>query len=113
MESLFLLLRVALTLASSALRRPPPFRGSPRVREPGLAQARQSAHAREPSVDAHRIAAEHRRQHFAQLRAVGDWFDEDGKVKSEQTRAFFGQFAAKFANWIELTAPKKEVSEAA
>ena len=47
------------------------------------------------------------------LGSVGEWFDEDGKVKSEQTRAFLGQFAAKFANWIELTAPKKEVSEAA
>jgi chromate reductase len=47
------------------------------------------------------------------LGSVGDWFDEDGKVKSEQTRAFLGQFIAKFANWIELTAPKKEVSEAA
>lgn len=47
------------------------------------------------------------------LGSVGEWFDEDGRVKSEQTRAFLGQFAAKFANWIELTAPKKEVSEAA
>ncbi|MFT3722587.1 MAG: NAD(P)H-dependent oxidoreductase [Hyphomonadaceae bacterium] len=47
------------------------------------------------------------------LGSVGDWFDEDGKVKSEQTRAFLGQFAAKFAKWIELVAPKKEVSEAA
>lgn len=47
------------------------------------------------------------------LGSVGDWFDEDGSVKSEQTRAFLGQFAAKFANWIELTAPKAKVSEAA
>ncbi len=47
------------------------------------------------------------------LGSVGEWFDEDGKVKSEQTRAFLAQFAAKFANWIEVTAPKKEVSEAA
>jgi chromate reductase len=47
------------------------------------------------------------------LGSVGDWFDEDGRVKSEQTRAFLGQFAAKFANWIELTAPKKNLSEAA
>ena len=47
------------------------------------------------------------------LGSVGDWFDEDGEVKNEQTRAFLGQFIAKFANWIELTAPKKEISEAA
>jgi chromate reductase len=47
------------------------------------------------------------------LGSVGDWFDEDGKVKSEQTRAFLGQFAAKFAKWIELVTPKKDVSEAA
>lgn len=47
------------------------------------------------------------------LGSVGDWFDEDASVKSEQTRAFLGQFAAKFANWIELTAPKAKVSEAA
>jgi hypothetical protein len=48
------------------------------------------------------------------LGAVGDWFDEDGAVKSEKTRAFLGQFAAKFAGWIELTAPRADkVSEAA
>lgn len=47
------------------------------------------------------------------LGAVGDWFDEDGSVKNEKTRAFLGQFAAKFAAWIELTAPKAKVSEAA
>lgn len=47
------------------------------------------------------------------LGSVGDWFDDEGKVKSEQTRAFLGQFIAKFADWIELTAPKKTASEAA
>jgi chromate reductase len=47
------------------------------------------------------------------LGSVGDWFDEDGAVKNEKTRAFLGQFAAKFASWIELTAPAKKVSEAA
>jgi len=48
------------------------------------------------------------------LGSVGDWFDEDGSVKNEKTRAFLGQFAAKFAAWIELTAPKAElISEAA
>jgi len=48
------------------------------------------------------------------LGSVGDWFDEDGSVKNEKTRAFLGQFAAKFAAWIERTAPKaKKVSEAA
>ncbi len=47
------------------------------------------------------------------LGSVGDWFEENGKVKSEQTRAFLGQFIAKFASWIELTAPKRDISEAA
>jgi chromate reductase len=47
------------------------------------------------------------------LGSVGDWFDEAGKVKSENTRAFLRQFAAKFADWIELVAPKRGVSEAA
>lgn len=47
------------------------------------------------------------------LGSVGDWFDENGGIKNEKTREFLGQFAAKFADWIELTAPKKTISEAA
>jgi len=47
------------------------------------------------------------------LGSVGDWFDDQGKVKSDQTRAFLGQFGAKFANWIEFTAPGQKVSAAA
>lgn len=42
------------------------------------------------------------------LAAVNDeWFDAEGRIKKEDTRAFLGKFAAKFANWIEMTAPKK------
>lgn len=41
------------------------------------------------------------------LGSVGDWFDDEGHVKSADTRAFLGKFAAKFADWIELTAPRK------
>jgi chromate reductase len=44
---------------------------------------------------------------------VIDWFEEDGRVKSADTRAFLGKFAAKFVSWIELIAPKVKVSEAA
>ncbi len=44
---------------------------------------------------------------------VIDWFEEDGRVKSPDTRAFLAKFAAKFADWIELTAPKAKISEAA
>lgn len=47
------------------------------------------------------------------LGSVGDWFDDEGKVKSADTRAFFGKFIAKFADWIELTAPRAAVSRAA
>jgi len=47
------------------------------------------------------------------LGSVGDWFDAEGRVKSAETRAFLGQFAQKFATWIELTAPKPQVSAAA
>jgi chromate reductase, NAD(P)H dehydrogenase (quinone) len=47
------------------------------------------------------------------LGSVGDWFDDQGRVKSADTRAFLGKFAAKFANWIELTAPARQVSAAA
>ncbi len=44
---------------------------------------------------------------------VVDWFEEDGRVKSADTRAFLAKFAAKFVSWIELIAPKVKVSEAA
>jgi chromate reductase len=47
------------------------------------------------------------------LGSVGDWFDADGKVKSADTRAFLGAFAAKFASWIELVSPPAQVSRAA
>lgn len=47
------------------------------------------------------------------LGSVGDWFDDEGAVKKAETRTFLGQFAAKFASWIELTAPKVEISQAA
>lgn len=38
------------------------------------------------------------------LSGVGGWFDETGAVKSAETRAFLGKFAAAFAAWIETTA---------
>lgn len=44
---------------------------------------------------------------------VVDWFEEDGRVKSADTRAFLAKFAAKFVSWVELIAPKVKVSEAA
>jgi chromate reductase len=47
------------------------------------------------------------------LGSVGDWFDGEGRVKSADTRAFLGQFIARFAKWIELTAPASQVSAAA
>ncbi len=47
------------------------------------------------------------------LSGVGDWFDDAGNVKKEDTRKFLAQFAQTFANWIEQTAPKTKVSEAA
>ncbi|HVY89061.1 MAG TPA: NAD(P)H-dependent oxidoreductase [Hyphomonadaceae bacterium] len=47
------------------------------------------------------------------LGSVGDWFDDRGHVKNADTRAFLGKFIARFANWIELNAPKKQVSQAA
>ena len=47
------------------------------------------------------------------LGSVGDWFDDQGKVKSAETRGFLGQFAAKFAKWIERNAPEHQVSAAA
>ena len=39
------------------------------------------------------------------LSGVGDWFDDNGAVKKEETRKFLAQFAETFANWIEKTAP--------
>jgi chromate reductase, NAD(P)H dehydrogenase (quinone) len=47
------------------------------------------------------------------LGSVGDWFDADGNVKNADTRAFLGAFAKKFADWIELTSPRAQVSQAA
>jgi chromate reductase len=47
------------------------------------------------------------------LGSVGDWFNEAGAVKNADTRKFLGAFAAKFADWIELTAPKAQTSQAA
>jgi chromate reductase len=47
------------------------------------------------------------------LGSVGDWFDADGKVKNADTRAFLGAFAKKFADWIELVSPRKQISQAA
>jgi chromate reductase len=34
------------------------------------------------------------------------WFDAEGRAASADSRKFLGQFAAKFADWIELTSPK-------
>lgn len=34
------------------------------------------------------------------------WFDAEGRAANADTRAFLAKFAAKFADWIELTAPK-------
>jgi chromate reductase len=47
------------------------------------------------------------------LGSVGDWFDGDGAIKNADTRAFLAKFVEKFANWIELTAPRASVSQAA
>jgi chromate reductase, NAD(P)H dehydrogenase (quinone) len=47
------------------------------------------------------------------LGSVTEWFDAEGKVKNADTRAFLGKFAAKFADWIELTAPRAQASKAA
>jgi chromate reductase len=35
-----------------------------------------------------------------------DWFDADGRAKSDASRAFLGKFATTFANWIETTLKK-------
>ena len=42
-----------------------------------------------------------------------DWFDAEGRMVKEDTRAFLGQVAKKFADWIELTAPRSGASKAA
>jgi chromate reductase len=42
-----------------------------------------------------------------------DWFGADGRAKADQTRAVLGQFAAKFANWIELNLAPQKVPAAA
>ena len=35
-----------------------------------------------------------------------EWFTEEGRAKKDDTRAFFGKFAAAFAAWIETTLKK-------
>jgi chromate reductase len=40
------------------------------------------------------------------LGSVGDWFDESGRVKSDDTRAFLAKFAHAFSQWIDTTARK-------
>ncbi len=47
------------------------------------------------------------------LSSVGDWFDDNGKVKSDQTREFLAGFAKAFTGWIEKQIAKEKVSEAA
>jgi chromate reductase len=47
------------------------------------------------------------------LSGVGDWFDENGRVKNEKTRDFLAGFARAFADWIEITIAKGNVSRAA
>jgi chromate reductase len=47
------------------------------------------------------------------LSTVGDWFDETGKVKSDQTRDFLANFAKTFADWIEKHIAKEKLPEAA
>jgi chromate reductase len=47
------------------------------------------------------------------LGAVGDWFDDAGRVRNEGARAFLGKFIATFADWIELVSPRLKISEAA
>jgi chromate reductase len=47
------------------------------------------------------------------LSSVGDWFDDQGRVKNDQTRAFLAQFAKTFADWIETTIAKDEKVSAA
>ncbi len=47
------------------------------------------------------------------LSSVGDWFDDAGKVKSDQTRDFLASFAKSFTGWIEKQIAKEKISEAA
>jgi chromate reductase len=47
------------------------------------------------------------------LSSVGDWFDDAGRVKSDQTRDFLARFAKTFTDWIETTIATEKVSEAA
>lgn len=47
------------------------------------------------------------------LSSVGDWFDDAGNVKNDQTRDFLARFAKTFTDWIETTIAKEKVSEAA
>jgi chromate reductase len=47
------------------------------------------------------------------LSSVGDWFDDNGKVKKDQTRDFLTSFAKTFTDWIEKVLTKQQVSEAA
>jgi chromate reductase len=47
------------------------------------------------------------------LSSVGDWFDESGRVKSDQTRDFLARFAKTFADWIETMIATEKASEAA
>lgn len=36
------------------------------------------------------------------LAGVGDWFDDQGRLKKDDTRAFLAKFAQVFAAWIEV-----------
>ena len=47
------------------------------------------------------------------LSSVGDWFDDAGRVKNDQTRDFLARFAKAFAGWIETTIAKGKISDAA
>ncbi len=38
------------------------------------------------------------------LAGVGDWFDDQGRVKKAETRDFLAKFAQAFAAWIEVVA---------
>jgi|GEM_PF-3229465 len=35
------------------------------------------------------------------LSGVGDWFDDEGKLKKDDTRTFLAKFAQAFTAWIE------------
>jgi chromate reductase len=47
------------------------------------------------------------------LGGVGDWFDDAGKLKREDTKKFLAGFARTFADWIETTIRKEATSLAA